>query len=94
MAVFIVFLIARNMANQYHEDGLKAGLTALAAFFVLYPPKVEGMLTDSYLGANGIFVAIIVGLLIGYGFARLVKVDQLQIKSQNKFHQKLQNRLW
>lgn len=23
MAVFIVFLIARNMANQYHEDGLK-----------------------------------------------------------------------
>ena len=53
MAVFIVFLIARNMAKQYEVDGLKAGLTALASFFVLYPPKVDGMLTESYLGANG-----------------------------------------
>lgn len=69
MAVFVVFLIARNMALQYKVDGLKAGLTSLASFFVLYPPKVEGMLTDSYLGANGIFVAIIVGLLAGYGFS-------------------------
>lgn len=80
MAVFIVFLIARNMAKQYEVDGLKAGLTALASFFVLYPPKVDGMLTESYLGANGIFVAIIIGLLVGYGFSKLTKIDKLQIK--------------
>ena len=80
MAVFIVFLIARNMAKQYEVDGLKAGLTALASFFVLYPPKVDGMLTESYLGANGIFVAIITGLLVGYGFSKLTKIDKLQIK--------------
>lgn len=80
MAVFVVFLIARNMAKQYHIDGLKAGLTALASFFVLYPPKVDGMLMDSYLGANGIFVAIIVGLIVGYGFSRLTQIDKLQIK--------------
>ena len=76
MAVFIVFLIARNMAKQYEV----AGLTALASFFVLYPPKVDGMLTESYLGANGIFVAIITGLLVGYGFSKLTKIDKLQIK--------------
>lgn len=80
MAVFIVFLIARNMALQYKEDGLKAGLTSLASFFILYPPKVEGMLTESYLGANGIFVAIITGLLVGYAFSKFTKVDKLQIK--------------
>lgn len=80
MAVFIVFLIARNMALQYKEDGLKAGLTSLAAFFILYPPKVDGMLTESYLGANGIFVAIITGLLVGYGFSKFTKMDKLQIK--------------
>lgn len=80
MAVFVVFLIARNMALQYHEDGLKAGLTSLASFFVLYPPKVESMLTSSYLGANGIFVAIIVGLCVGYGFSHLTKIDALKIK--------------
>ena len=68
------------MAKQYEVDGLKAGLTALASFFVLYPPKVDGMLTESYLGANGIFVAIITGLLVGYGFSKLTKIDKLQIK--------------
>ena len=47
---------------------------------VLYPPKVDGMLTESYLGANGIFVAIITGLLVGYGFSKLTKIDKLQIK--------------
>ena len=38
------------------------------------------MLTESYLGANGIFVAIIIGLLVGYGFSKLTKIDKLQIK--------------
>lgn len=80
MAIFIVFLIARNMALQYKEDGLKAGLASLASFFVLYPPKVEGMLTDSYLGANGIFVSIITGLIVGYSFSKLSKIDKLKIK--------------
>ncbi|MCM1233888.1 MAG: PTS transporter subunit EIIC [Ruminococcus flavefaciens] len=80
MAVFIVFLIARNMALQYEVDGLKAGLTALASFFILYPPKENGMLTDTYLGANGIFVAIITGLLAGYAFSKFTKIDKLHIK--------------
>ncbi len=80
MAVFIVFLIARNMALQYEVDGLKAGLTSLASFFILYPPKADGMLTDSYLGANGIFVAIITGLFVGYIFSKFTKVDKFQIK--------------
>ena len=60
MAVFIVFLIARNMAKQYEVDGLKAGINCFSFHsLLLYPPKVDGMLTESYLGANGIFVAII-----------------------------------
>lgn len=79
MSVFVVFLIARNMSKAYHVDGLKAGLIATASFFIMYPPKVEGMLTGSYLGANGIFVAILVGLLVGYSFSKLSKIDKLQI---------------
>ena len=34
MAIFIVFLIAKNMARQHHEDETKTGLIALAVFFL------------------------------------------------------------
>ena len=80
MTIFIAFLIARNMADQYGADGTKAGITALAAFFVLYPPKMDGALTDAYLGANGIFVGILTGLLVGYAFSKLTAIDKLKIK--------------
>lgn len=80
MAVFVVLLIARNMARQYNADGTKAGITAIAAFFVLYTPKIDGMMSDSYLGANGIFVAIITGLLVGFFFSKLTTIDKLKIK--------------
>lgn len=80
MSIFIVFLTARNMAEEYKADGLKAGLVSVASFFILYPPKVEGMVDGSYLGANGIFVAIIVGLLVGFSFSKFSKIDRLKIK--------------
>ena len=80
MAIFIVFLIAKNMARQHHEDETKTGLIALAVFFTLYPPKTDNMLTDSYLGANGLFVAIFIGLLVGYLFSKLSKNKKLHIK--------------
>ena len=80
MSLFVVFLIARNMAEQYGADGVKAGITSLAAFFVLYPPQVDSMFTSQYLGANGIFVAIIVGLIVGVCFSKLSGIDALKIK--------------
>ena len=80
MSLFVVFLIARNMADQYGADGVKAGIASLASFFVLYPPQVESMLTTQYLGANGIFVAIIVGLVVGVCFSKLASIDALKIK--------------
>ncbi|AMC94350.1 PTS lactose transporter subunit IIC [Erysipelothrix larvae] len=80
MAIFAAFLIARNMANQYNADGTKAGITAIAAFFVLYPPRIDGNVPGSFLGANGIFVAIIAGLFVGYAFAKLTEIDALKIK--------------
>lgn len=80
MSIFIVFLIARNMAILYDVDGIKAGVTALAAFFILYPPQVDGNFLSSYFGTNGIFTAIITGLLIGYFFSKLSAIDALKIK--------------
>lgn len=80
MSLFVVFLIARNFAERYDADGVKAGIVSLASFFILYPPQVEGAFTSSYLGANGIFVAILVGLITGWAFSKLTSIDALKIK--------------
>lgn len=72
--LFSLYFDSKNMARQHHEDETKTGLIALAVFFTLYPPKTDNMLTDSYLGANGLFVAIFIGLLVGYLFSKLSKI--------------------
>ena len=83
LSMFIVFLVARNMAISLKADELLSGLTGLSVFFIIYPPytNVEGtnFLTTQWVGAQGLFVALIVGLLVGELFSRLSKSKKLQI---------------
>ncbi|MFX3625166.1 MAG: PTS sugar transporter subunit IIC [Ectobacillus sp.] len=83
LAMFIVFLVARNIAIALKADELLCGLTALSTFFIIYPPYkvVDGanFISTGYLGAQGLFVAIIVGLLVGEVFSKLSKSEKLQI---------------
>lgn len=83
MSLFIAFLVARNMAREYKGDGNKAGITALTVFFILTP--IENLETGSYFstnyfGSNGLFIAIIIGLVIGWGFTKLAMIDRIRIK--------------
>ena len=83
MSLFIAFLVARNMAREYKGDGNKAGITALTVFFIFYP--VEQLETGSYFstayfGSNGLFIAIIIGLIVGWGFTKLAMIDRIRIK--------------
>ncbi|WP_313585077.1 PTS sugar transporter subunit IIC [Lacrimispora sp.] len=80
MSLFATFLIARNISELYDGDGIKAGMTSLAAFFILYIPPAEGKFISDYFGANGIFVAIFIGLLVGYLFSKLSAIEALKIK--------------
>ncbi|GLC89556.1 PTS sugar transporter subunit IIC [Lysinibacillus piscis] len=84
LSMFIVFLVARNIAIELKADDLLSGITALSTFFIIYPPyqNVDGasLLTAQWLGAQGLFVALIVGLLVGEIFSRLSKSEKLQIK--------------
>ncbi|WP_026695589.1 PTS sugar transporter subunit IIC [Peribacillus kribbensis] len=83
LAMFIVFLVARNIALALKADELLCGLTSLSVFFIIYPAYkvVDGanFLTTNWLGAQGLFVAIIVGLIVGELFSRLSKSSKLQI---------------
>lgn len=83
-SILIVFLIARNLAKLMEGDDLLTGLTAISVYFIIYPDYFdnEGVnyLTTQYMGAQGLFVAILVGLLVGELMSRLAKSDKLEIK--------------
>ena len=84
LAILIVFLIARNLAKQLKSDDLLSGLTAVSVYFIIYSDyvNVDGVnyLTTKFMGAQGLFVAILVGLLVGEFMAILSKSKKLEIK--------------
>ncbi|WP_042221685.1 PTS sugar transporter subunit IIC [Oceanobacillus manasiensis] len=66
IALYAVFCIAYKLTTFYKQDGVVAGIIALISFFVLTPFLVVDDATTipvEFLGAQGLFVAIIVGLL-------------------------------
>lgn len=83
-SILIVFLIARNLAKLLDGDDLLTGLTAVSVYFIIYPDYFnnEGInyITTQYTGAQGLFVAILVGLLVGELMSRLSQSDKLEIK--------------
>ena len=71
LALYSSFFVASNVIKQFSpgEDGNLAGITSLLSFLILTP---LGMLEDgtgyipiTWLGAQGVFSAIIVGLFVG-----------------------------
>ena len=84
LAILIVFLIARNLAKQLKSDDLLSGLTAVSVYFIIYSDyvNVDGVnyLTTKFMGAQGLFVAIIVGLIVGELMSVLSKSKRLEIK--------------
>ena len=84
LAILIVFLIARNLAKQLKSDDLLSGLTAVSVYFIIYSDyvNVDGVnyLTTKFMGAQGLFVAIIVGLVVGELMSVLSKSKRLEIK--------------
>lgn len=85
LAVFISFTIAYNYAKSCKQNGIVAGLFGLASFFVLMPQTVPGKkpvnaFQMTYLGSEGIIVAIILSILIGVFYVKLSKNKKLTIK--------------
>ena len=79
------FGIAASYAEQYKTDGKSAGVIAVASFFVVTPSimsgdkvPLEGM-PYGFLGSQGLFVAILLGLLTGWIFQWFINHD-IQIK--------------
>ncbi len=82
VGLIATFGIAHSFASQYKTDGISAGIIALASFIVV-TPFVNGEggegLSTTYLGARGLFVAIILGVLTAYIYQWFINKD-IQIK--------------
>lgn len=62
IALYAVFFIAYTLAKEFKVDGAGAGLSALVSF-MLVTGRTEGAYATTYLGAKGLFCAMIIGLV-------------------------------
>ena len=67
VGVYVAFLVAQQLANQFQLDSVAVGLLSLASFLILTPlSKVEGMgsvLSFNWLGSKGMFIAMVIGII-------------------------------
>ncbi|WP_429953541.1 PTS sugar transporter subunit IIC [Enterococcus sp. AZ192] len=84
MSIFITYLVAQILAKHFEADSTLVGLTSIACFMILYPKPFNSddlnVISTQYLGAQGLFVAMIVGCLVGEFLPKLFKVKRMQIK--------------
>lgn len=97
IALYAVFSIAYNFAVQLKQQGFSAGILALMSFLLVTP---KGLLDDgatkafgySWLGAKGLFVAIIVALIVGKLYTYLLEKKSIS-RCQRVFRLLLRNPL-
>ncbi len=71
MALYVVFLMAKNLVTKFipSDDGIMAGVIALMSFLFVTPLGTAAdevsAIPVTWLGAQGVFSAMIVGLLVG-----------------------------
>jgi len=78
IAIYLVFLIAKNMASRFNleSDSSTVGLVAIMAFLIFTPLDTIVSETSStvaipltWIGTSGMFSAILIGLLVGRVYA-------------------------
>lgn len=62
MSLLVTFSIAYNLAKSRKKDGLAAGLTAVGSLIILFGTLSK---TTSFLGPDGLLLAIVVALVTG-----------------------------
>lgn len=85
LSIIIAYLVASNLMKTLGGDSTFGGITSIAVFFIMYPSAFQSeefgtSIQMSYLGAEGLFVAMLIGLLSTEFLYRLTQVDRLKIK--------------
>ena len=78
-AMFMVFNIGRNLGEMKGVDGTQTGIASLLCFLIITPlDSIEGAnyLNTSWLGAQGIFTAMIVAMLACDTVLRWIRIPE------------------
>lgn len=73
------FTIAYCLAGEYKMKNAMAGLISTSVFLMVCAPASEGSIPLSFLGADGLFVAIIIGL-VSVEITRFIENKGWQVK--------------
>lgn len=73
------FAIAYCLAGEYKMNNAMAGLISTSVFLMVCAPASEGSIPLSFLGADGLFVAIIIGL-VSVEITRFIENKGWQVK--------------
>lgn len=87
LAIYVVAAIGYAYAKNDKKNGMTGAMLAMGSFLILTPVEhisnemgmTQTMLSTTYLGSDGIFIAIIVGLLVSWMFCALTDKN-LQIR--------------
>ncbi|WP_373600735.1 PTS sugar transporter subunit IIC [Paraclostridium bifermentans] len=63
LGLMSAFSIAYKLASDYKMNASMSGLISTSLFFMICAPSNEGNIPMSFLGADGLFVAIIIGII-------------------------------
>ena len=81
IALFVSFLVAQQLAKQFELDSIAVGLLSLASFLILTPlgntSEFGQVITFTWLGSKGMFVAMVIGVVTVKIFHFFVKRDIL-----------------
>lgn len=80
MSILVVFSVSYHLSRSYNKDGLAAGIVASAAAMMLYKTAEDGTLPSTFLGAQGLFIALIVAIIATEIFVKLIGNPKLIIK--------------
>lgn len=81
MSLLVVFTTAYSLARSYDKDGIGAATTCFAALIMLYAESTaDWAIPFAYLGSQGLFVSLIVALVMGTLYCKLLGNPKLTIK--------------
>lgn len=83
MALFVVYFVTKNIVSVFKVDNSVAGILGIVSFFILTPltnleaqvngaTRMVSYFSFDWVGAKGMFVAILVGIIIGRFYVWLI----------------------
>ena len=80
LSLLAVFAVGYNVGKAYDSDGLATGIVCFGALIILYSTDANGAYPGAFLGSAGLFISLIVALLGGTIFVKLLGNPKLVIK--------------